>query len=109
MTIVRRLDRSQQMRRTISFKSLALAYGLALVWIVAMVGGAVVLTAPMLDLYLLLGVESVFVHSMVTLALALAAATLVTLAVALVVRAVSAHVPAGRQAEAVPGMASHQA
>ena len=96
------------MRSTINRKFLALAYGLGLVWTVAMVGGAVVLTQPLLGIFGVLGIESVAVHLVATMALVIALATALTIALAIVLRAVARHAPR-YHVETTPKVASHHA
>ena len=74
------------MSKTSTRKSLAMIYALGLIWLVAAIGGALVLAAPMLSLYETLGIESVAAHVVATSTLVLLLATSVTVALALVLR-----------------------
>ena len=82
------------MRRTTSRKALAIIYVLGLIWLVAMIGGAAVLMHPMLALYDTLGVESATVQMVVTMALVIILASLVTVGIGLVLRAKTEPEPA---------------
>ncbi len=95
------------MRSTNTRKFLAAAYGLGLIWTVAMVGGSVVLAQPMLELYNGLGIESAAVHVALTMSLVMLLASVVTVAVALVVRAVASQTPVHRPT--TPRVATHHA
>lgn len=79
------------MRRTTTSKSLAFAYGLGLIWAVAMVGGCALLMQPMLLLYEGLGIESAVMHTTLTMGLVVALATMVTAAFGYVVHAATSH------------------
>ena len=82
------------MRRTTSRKALAIIYVLGLIWLVAMIGGSVVLTHPMLALYEAFGVEGAAVQLAVTMALVIVLASLVTVGVGLGLRTKSEPKPA---------------
>jgi predicted metal-binding membrane protein len=79
------------MRSTINRKSLAVMYALGLVWVVAMVGAAVVLVQPMAMLYETVGIESAAFAVVATTALAILVASSVTVGVALILRATADH------------------
>ena len=79
------------MRRTTTRKFLAFAYGLGLIWAVAMVGGSAVLMQPMLLLYEGLGIESAVMHTTLTMGLVVALATTVTASVGYVAHAATSH------------------
>lgn len=74
------------MSKTSNRKPLATMYALGLIWIVALVGGAVVLTQPMLAIYESVGIESAAVQFVATAALVLLLATPITVAVGFVMR-----------------------
>ena len=96
------------MRSTINRKFVAVAYGLGLIWSVALAGGAVVLAPPLQELYGVLGIDSVAVHLVATMALVLVLATTVTIALGLALRVVARHAPRDH-VEARPKVASHHA
>lgn len=96
------------MRSTINRKSLAVAYGLGILWTAAVVVGAFVLAPPMQEVYRILGIESLTVSIMATMALDLALATTVTVALGLALRAVARHAPR-YHVKASPKVASHHA
>ncbi len=97
------------MRRTSTRKLIAATYGLGLIWIVAMVGGAVVLMQPMLALYDALGIEPAVLHAVLTMSLVVLNATAVTIAIGLVLRAAAGHAPASHRADVVHSAVSHRA
>jgi len=74
------------MRMTITLKSLAAVYGLGLIWCVAMIGGAIVLMQPMMELYGTLGIESALVQMAATMTLVVVLATVPTIALGLALR-----------------------
>lgn len=78
------------MRSTTTVKFLAAAYALGLIWTVALVGGAVVLTQPMLELYATLGVGSAVIQTVATMSLVVAVATAVAVAAGFAVRSAAA-------------------
>jgi len=75
------------MRTTVSRKSLAAVYALGLIWVVAVVGGAVALMQPMSALYASVGIEDAVVETSGTMVLVILLATAVTAGVALILRA----------------------
>ncbi|MEX1336568.1 MAG: hypothetical protein AB1Z66_14850 [Candidatus Limnocylindrales bacterium] len=97
------------MRSTTTVKFLAAAYALGLIWTVALVGGTLVLTQPMLELYAVLGIESAAIETTATMSLVVVIATAVAVAAGFVVRAAAGHTSAGFRAEPTPEAAvSHR-
>lgn len=74
------------MRISLSRRSLAAAYLLGLVWLVAMIGAAVALVQPMAALYETLGIESAVAAAFMTWSLAIVLATLAAAGAGLVLR-----------------------
>jgi len=79
------------MRNTVTLKPLAVVYGLGLILLVAMVGGAVVLTRPMAELYSVLGIESALVRMVATMTLVAVLAIGTTIAAGLALRSTTGH------------------
>ena len=97
------------MRSTSTRKLITATYGLGLIWIVAMVAGAVVLMQPMLALYDALGIEPAVVHTVLTMSLVVLNASAITVVVGLVLRAAAADAPASHRSDAVRAAASRRA